>query len=1454
MNGKGLYKLNLTTPLRLGIGKMTLTKAVFGPSKNFEVSATLDVLDGGTDTGPLFVPGGDFLLGAAYERLGPDLILFDDARSVLVKDYFTFERPPDLYNSEGTAVIEGSLALRLSGPNAPGQFAQTGALKLGQSIGQVDTIEGRAFLTRLDGQNVLAEKGIKVFEGDIVETQKDANIGIKFVDETSFALGESGRMVIDTMIYDPGANTGNSSFNIVQGVFSFVSGQVAKFGEDAMTVKTPVATIGVRGTTVVGKAAAEGSSNTITLLPDSDGGIGQITVSNAAGIQLMSTPFQTTKVISAFAAPAVPTILPASQIKSLYGNISKALSPVGASSQQQNNDNNEEAEVASITPTEDEGESAPSDEEEASLDEEGEGLLDEEGEGLLDEEGEGLLDEEGKDSLSKDRESSLGEEGEGSLGREREGLLGEEGEGSFGEEGEDLLDEGEKPPGAPDTDKNIGGVEDLPPGEEEDNGRDRYANASDAFDNARKDGLSEKEAFAQAASAFGATDEEKQVAEQTYKQALSEGLSEREALFRAEDSIRDQFDTRREGLEAEVNIAAAGLKQATAGGSSIEDAIREQLSGSITQDDITIVQDAAYRNLDNAAHSGDTEVWKDVIGPVTTTDSVGKQAFALALLNGKSVGDAFGAAWKANLDAGARGADGQIDYLAARPDLQGFDPIRLASAKIRAASDELRIENDLAEGTISDFTEILFGTSGNDTLEGKVGSRENTSFVFEQGSTLGGTDTIDGFGGTDDFTLKNLSDILLKATFNDASDIFEYSNPSGSISGTITAKNLEQFNFKIVDGTNQPIVIPDDEGEFGVIVVGTSGNDTIDIGPDGTSAADVTFGSLSIDIDIDNFIGELIFGGDGDDTITTSGVEGGIPITAVVFGGAGNDTIISRKFGNIIQAGDGDDTIIIRTESDIFGNTGDDDADVISGGNNSSVGDTLQFGTASTSTGLTYNFATDGGREARFTGIENINFFQSNTVLQAFGESFILLTEITGESGVTGVTLRGAGRTLNLADVSVSSAVSTLTGTASLGEGVRIIDSTKDSIGRILIGTSDPDELNGSGGDDIIRFGGGSTRDVVLGGDGNDTFEILANTDITAGLDLSGGAGVDTLSVKSTGISTLVFPLENETAISQTGGATSSFTGLEVFDLSGGATGGVTVKINGRELEAITKITGDGTNDILEIIKFDYNLTNGSRRPSDSNLTGIETIKLTEANSQQTLSLSNDTTISGLTTIQGTVATNGSREDDISVFGNRDFSGITLTNIDDLSLGDGAGNRQTIGVNATTSLGLTEITNFQVGSNSTSDIFDYKSNLRSGKETTVSSDNLSLTSLTSAGSDTIISGSNSGVFAFQFSAARLDLDLSASTISQITSATNTVLGSQLTSSSNQVTQGAANTDILLLFNGSGTSVSDTVIIRYQEGSTSETSFAGELSVVAIFDSTTNSNNQLDGLFDNVNIV
>ena len=72
-----------------------------------------------------------------------------------------------------------------------------------------------------------------------------------------------------------------------------------------MVVETPVASIGIRGTTVAGRAAQEGEQNTIALLRDSDGGVGQITISNGAGVQTLTQPGQAVTLTS-FTQPPPP--------------------------------------------------------------------------------------------------------------------------------------------------------------------------------------------------------------------------------------------------------------------------------------------------------------------------------------------------------------------------------------------------------------------------------------------------------------------------------------------------------------------------------------------------------------------------------------------------------------------------------------------------------------------------------------------------------------------------------------------------------------------------------------------------------------------------------------------------------------------------------------------------------------------------------------------------------------------------------------------------------------------------------------------------------------------------------------------------------------------------------------------------------------------------------------------
>ena len=383
---------------------MSIANVIFGRSEALSFSSGTEYLHA-SETDSVRVPHGDFLLSAEYGRMGPDLSLSEGDKTVVVKNFFTFSNAPDLKTESGQSVIEGSLAVKLAGPFAPGQFAQLSQVAQAPSapsIGTVEKLAGTVILTRTDGTTVQASKGAAIFSGDVIKTDASANIGIKFVDDTSFSLGESGRMVIDEMIYDPSNNSNSSSsLTVVKGVFSFVSGQVAKAGDDAMMVNTPVASIGIRGTTVAGKAAAEGSSNSITLLPDADGGVGQIAVSNSAGTQIMSVPFQTTSLTSAFAAPSPPVVIPANQLENLYGSSIKTVLPPAPQQQQQQDTSSGPASEGT------EGASGEGETREGEEEGDGEAL---EGEGEPEEGEEGELEEQEGEA---DAERSLGEAGPG---------------------------------------------------------------------------------------------------------------------------------------------------------------------------------------------------------------------------------------------------------------------------------------------------------------------------------------------------------------------------------------------------------------------------------------------------------------------------------------------------------------------------------------------------------------------------------------------------------------------------------------------------------------------------------------------------------------------------------------------------------------------------------------------------------------------------------------------------------------------------------------------------------------------------------------------------------------------------------------------------------------------------------------------------------------------------------
>ena len=116
----------------------------------------------------------------------------------------------------------------------------------------------------VSGQAGPTKVGDLVYLSDVVQTGADGRVGINFTDGTSFNLSSNARMVLSEFVYDPGGTSNSTLLSLTKGTFTFVAGSIAKTGD--MKIDTPVATMGIRGTTPHIEISDDGSVKFSTLI------------------------------------------------------------------------------------------------------------------------------------------------------------------------------------------------------------------------------------------------------------------------------------------------------------------------------------------------------------------------------------------------------------------------------------------------------------------------------------------------------------------------------------------------------------------------------------------------------------------------------------------------------------------------------------------------------------------------------------------------------------------------------------------------------------------------------------------------------------------------------------------------------------------------------------------------------------------------------------------------------------------------------------------------------------------------------------------------------------------------------------------------------------------------------------------------------------------------------------
>jgi len=117
-------------------------------------------------------------------------------------------------------------------------------------IGLIKTSKGQVTIER-EGGTLPGTVGTRLQVSDIVKTGANSSVGITMDDDSLLSAGPNSVLSLDRYAFDPTTRNGRFDASLNKGTLAVISGRIAKQAPDSMTVRTPTAILGVRGTEFV---------------------------------------------------------------------------------------------------------------------------------------------------------------------------------------------------------------------------------------------------------------------------------------------------------------------------------------------------------------------------------------------------------------------------------------------------------------------------------------------------------------------------------------------------------------------------------------------------------------------------------------------------------------------------------------------------------------------------------------------------------------------------------------------------------------------------------------------------------------------------------------------------------------------------------------------------------------------------------------------------------------------------------------------------------------------------------------------------------------------------------------------------------------------------------------------------------------------------------------------------
>lgn len=180
-------------------------------------------------------------------------------------------------------------------------------------VGAVTEFTGNPAQANRQQESLIVEMGFTIEMLDQLITA-NTRMGLTFEDGSRAEITEQSELVIDDFVYDPNTGAGKMSMKVALGTVQMASGRMAKTSRENISIRTPTASITVRGTSFSMTVDELGRSLIINLpiecpdptLKEDECPSGIIEVSTDAGSVMLDKPFLGTMVSSSSLLPADP--------------------------------------------------------------------------------------------------------------------------------------------------------------------------------------------------------------------------------------------------------------------------------------------------------------------------------------------------------------------------------------------------------------------------------------------------------------------------------------------------------------------------------------------------------------------------------------------------------------------------------------------------------------------------------------------------------------------------------------------------------------------------------------------------------------------------------------------------------------------------------------------------------------------------------------------------------------------------------------------------------------------------------------------------------------------------------------------------------------------------------------------------------------------------------------------